>query len=439
MAHQKPPANAFKPLKQPSDSEDVPLSGKKWRARLVAAAAIIGPGIIAASMVNDAPGIATYAIAGANYGYSILWMILVSTLVLTVVQEMAARMGAVTGKGLSDLVREVFGLRVTFQLLVGLLIANLGTTVAEFAGIAASLEIFGISRYISVPLGGLFVWLLLVKGSYDRVEKAFLFGSLFFILYVISGIMVHPPWPEVLRATVSPTWHWDAGFISTMVALIGTTVTPWMQFFLQSSIVDKRIKIDDYAVSRLDVIVGCIAANVIVFFIIVTAAATLHPHGIRVESAADAARALEPFAGHWAEVIFALGLFNASLFGAAILPLSTSYSICEGFGWESGVDKTWREAPWFFGIYTALIVVSALAILIPGAPLIPIMFWSQVLNGVLLPFVLIIMLKLVNNRRLMGEHVNSPFGNVIAWSAAGLLFLLSALMLVFSLVPGLTA
>jgi Mn2+/Fe2+ NRAMP family transporter len=413
------------------------MSGRKWRTRLAVTLGVLGPGIIAASMDNDAPGVATYAIAGADYGYSILWMILVSTLVLTVVQEMAARMGAITGKGLSDLVREVFGLRITFQLLLGLLIANLGTTVAEFAGIAASLEVLGISRYISVPLGALFIWWLLIKGSYERVEKVFLAGSLFFILYIVSGVMAHPHWPTVFQATVTPSWQWNAGFISTTVALIGTTVTPWMQFFLQSSIVDKRIKADDYPLSRLDVIVGCLAANVIVFFIIVTAAATLHPHGIRVDSAAAAARALEPLAGHWAEVIFAIGLFNASLFGAAILPLSTAYSVCEGFGWESGIDRTWKEAPWFFGIYTAIIAVSALAILIPGAPLLPIMFWSQVLNGVLLPFVLLFMLRLVNNRRLMGDHVNSPLGNLIAWTSAGLLFLLSALMLVFSLFPGL--
>jgi Mn2+/Fe2+ NRAMP family transporter len=415
------------------------MSGRKWRTRLTVALSVLGPGIIAASMDNDAPGVATYAIAGADYGYAILWMVLVSTLVLTVVQEMAARMGAVTGKGLSDLVREVFGLRTTFHLLVGLLIANLGTTVAEFAGIAASLEIFGISRYVSVPLGALFVWWLLVKGSYQRVERIFLAGSLFFVLYIVSGVLADPPWPTVLKAAVTPTWQWNAGFISTMVALVGTTVTPWMQFFLQSSIVDKRIKVDDYALSRLDVIVGCLAANVIVFFIIVTAASTLHAHGIKVDSAAAAARALEPLAGHWAEVIFALGLFNASLFGAAILPLSTAYSVCEGFGWESGVDRTWKEAPWFFGIYTAIIAVSALAILIPGAPLLPIMFWSQVLNGVLLPFVLIFMLRLVNNRRLMGSHVNSPLGNLIAWASAGLLFLLSALMLIFSVFPTLGA
>jgi NRAMP (natural resistance-associated macrophage protein)-like metal ion transporter len=406
------------------------MSGRKWRTRLAVALSVLGPGIIAASMDNDAPGVATYTIAGAEYGYSILWMVLVSTLVLTVVQEMAARMGAVTGKGLSDLVR------ITFQLLLGLLIANLGTTVAEFAGLAASLEVLGISRYISVPVGAVFIWWLLVKGSYERVERVFLLGSLFFILYVVSGVMVDPPWPTIMQATVTPSWQWNAGYISTMVALVGTTVTPWMQFFLQSSIVDKRIKVDDYAISRLDVIVGCLAANVIVFFIIVTAAATLHAHGIRVDSAEAAARALQPLAGHWAEIIFALGLFNASLFGAAILPLSTAYSICEGFGWESGIDRTWKEAPWFFGIYTAIIAVSALAILIPGAPLLPIMFWSQVLNGVLLPFVLIYMLRLVNNRRLMGDYVNSPLGNLIAWASAGLLFVLSALMLVFSLFPG---
>jgi Mn2+/Fe2+ NRAMP family transporter len=308
--------------------------------------------------------------------------------------------------------------------------------VAEFAGLAASLEVLGISRYISVPVGALFIWWLLVKGSYERVERVFLLGSLFFILYVVSGVMVDPPWPTIMQATVTPSWQWNAGYISTMVALVGTTVTPWMQFFLQSSIVDKRIKVDDYAISRLDVIVGCLAANVIVFFIIVTAAATLHAHGIRVDSAEAAARALQPLAGHWAEIIFALGLFNASLFGAAILPLSTAYSICEGFGWESGIDRTWKEAPWFFGIYTAIIAVSALAILIPGAPLLPIMFWSQVLNGVLLPFVLIFMLRLVNNRRLMGDYVNSPLGNLIAWASAGLLFVLSALMLIFSLFPG---
>jgi NRAMP (natural resistance-associated macrophage protein)-like metal ion transporter len=371
---------------------------------------IIGPGIITANVDNDAGGIATYSVAGAQYGYSLLWSLIPMLVLLILIQEMVARLGVVTGKGLSDLIRERYGVKITFYTMLALLITNFGNITAEFAGLAASLEIFGVSRYISVPLGAAAVWYLVVMGNYRVVEKVFLYLS-----YVISGFMANPPWGDVLVAMVKPTFHMESSYVFMLMGLIGTTIAPWMQFYQQASIVEKEIHVKDYRYVWWDVVVGCFFAVIVVFFIMVACAATLHANGIPVKTAEDAAVALAPLAGKYASVLFAIGLANASLFAASILPLSTAYSICEGMGWEAGVSKDFRDAPQFMGLYTGLIALGAAIILIPGAPLIAIMLVSQVINGILLPFVLIFILLLVNNRELMGEHVNGRFYNGLSW------------------------
>ena len=376
---------------------------------------MIGPGIITANVDNDAGGIATYSVAGAQYGYSLLWSLIPMLVLLILIQEMVARLGVVTGKGLSDLIRERYGVKVTFYTMLALLITNFGNITAEFAGLAASLEIFGVSRYISVPLGAAAVWYLVVWGNYRVVEKVFLFACTVYLSYVISGFMAEPPWGEVLVAMVKPTFHMESSYIFMLMGLIGTTIAPWMQFYQQASIVEKEIHVKDYRYVRWDVVVGCFFAVIVVFFIMVCCAATLHANGILVKSAEDAAVALAPLAGKYASILFAIGLANASLFAASILPLSTAYSICEGMGWEAGVSKDFRDAPEFMALYTGLIIAGAGLILIPGAPLIGIMLVSQVINGILLPFVLIFILLLVNNRELMGEHVNGRLYNGLSW------------------------
>jgi NRAMP (natural resistance-associated macrophage protein)-like metal ion transporter len=405
----------------------------KTRTKIALFLAVLGPGIITANVDNDAGGITTYSIAGADYGYTLLWTLIPVTIVLIVVQEMVARMGVVTGKGLADLIRENYGVRATFYLMIALLITDLGNTTAEFAGWAASMEIFGISKYISVPIGAWFVWWLVVKGTYRFVEKIFLFACLIYFTYIVSGILARPPWGEILQQTIVPTFSLDPGYLAMLIGLIGTTITPWMQFYLQSAVVDKGIKIEQYQASRWDVIVGCILTDVVAFFIIVTCAATLFKQGIHIDTAADATRALAPLAGKYASALFAVGLANASLFAASILPLATSYYICEGFGWETGVDKTFRDAPQFYWLYTGLVIVGALLILLPDAHLIFIMFISQVVNGLMLPFVLIFMLLLINKKELMGAYVNSRLFNVIAWTGAVIMIALT-LMLVLSIV-----
>jgi NRAMP (natural resistance-associated macrophage protein)-like metal ion transporter len=376
---------------------------------------IIGPGIITANVDNDAGGIATYSVAGAQYGYSLLWSLIPMLVLLILIQEMVARLGVVTGKGLSDLIRERYGVKITFYTMLALLITNFGNITAEFAGLAASLEIFGVSRYISVPLGAAAVWYLVVMGNYRVVEKVFLFACTVYLSYVISGFMANPPWGDVLVAMVKPTFHMESSYVFMLMGLIGTTIAPWMQFYQQASIVEKEIHVKDYRYVWWDVVVGCFFAVIVVFFIMVACAATLHANGIPVKTAEDAAVALAPLAGKYASVLFAIGLANASLFAASILPLSTAYSICEGMGWEAGVSKDFRDAPQFMGLYTGLIALGAAIILIPGAPLIAIMLVSQVINGILLPFVLIFILLLVNNRELMGEHVNGRFYNGLSW------------------------
>jgi len=395
---------------------------------------LIGPGIITSNVDNDAGGITTYSLAGAEFGLSLLWTLLPITLVLIIIQEMCARMGVVSGKGLSDLIRERFGAKITFYLMVILFLTNLGNTVAEFAGVAASLEIFGISKYVSVPLGAAFVWWLVVKGNYKSVEKAFLFACLFYLSYIISGFMGKPDWGLVRSAVLSPRIDFNFSFLTMTVALVGTTIAPWMQFYLQSSVVDKGLKADDYQYTRMDVIFGSLTVNVVAFFIIMLCAITLFPAGIKIESAKDAALALRPLAGEYCSWLFAFGLLNASLFAASILPLSTAYTICEAFGWEASLNRKFIEAPQFYGLYSLTILLGAGIIMWPDVPLISIMYYSQVLNGLLLPFVLIFMLLLINDRKIMGNYTNGPVMNILSWFTVIVLICLSLIMAVSSLI-----
>lgn len=400
----------------------------KSRNRFIFFLGIIGPGIITANVDNDAGGIATYSLAGAQYGYSLLWSLLPITLLLIMVQEMVARMGVVTGKGLSDLIREEFGVKTTLLLMLALLFTNLGNTMAEFAGLAASLEIFGVSKYISIPIGGFLVWWLVVKGSYRSVEKIFLAACAIYTSYLISGFMAKPDWTGVFSETAWPTIHWDQNYLMMLVGVVGTTIAPWMQFYQQSAVVEKGTPVEQYRLARWDVIVGCFFAVVVAFFIVICCGATLHLNRIEIKTAEDAAVALAPLAGKYASWLFALGLANASLFAASILPLSTAFYICEALGWEAGVNKTFKEAPQFMWLYTGMIVLGGAIILIPKVPLILIMLFSQVLNGVLLPFVLIIILILINKKKLMGDYTNGPFFNWVSWGAVGLLIFITLLL-----------
>jgi len=398
--------------------------------------AILGPGIITANVDNDAGGVTTYSLAGAHFGYALLWVMLPTTVALVVIQEMCARMGAVTGKGLSDLIRESFGVKVTFYVMIALLLTNMGNSVSEFAGIAASLELFSISKYLSVPIGAVLVWLLVVKGSYKVVEKVFLVACLVYIAYPVAAFMAGPKWDTILTATVVPTFKSDSTYLIALIGVVGTTIAPWMQFYQQSAVVEKGITIDQYGFSRLDVIIGCIMAIIVAFFIVVACASTIYVQGLKIETAADAALALKPLVGRHASTLFAFGLFNASLFAACILPLSTSYYICEGMGWESGIDKDFRKAPQFFWLFTIIIFLSAVMILIPNAPLIKIMFLSQVVNGAVLPFVLIFMLLLINDRKLMGKYTNSRIFNLVAWITVVIMIVLTLLMTIDFVSPG---
>ncbi len=405
------------------------------RVRLFAVLALIGPGIITANADNDAGGISTYSVAGASYGYSLLWMLVLITFSLAVTQEMGARMGAATGKGLAALIRENFGVRWTLFAMVATLIANLATTVAEFAGIAAASELLGMPRWISVPLAALLVWLLVARWSYRSVEKVFLVLSAVYIAYPLSGIVVGAPWGEVLRQTVTPTFQLNAGYILVFIATVGTTITPWGQFFIQAYVVDKGIGPKQYPATRADVLVGAFVTDIVSFFIIVATGSTLHVRGIQVTDAAQAALALEPLAGPLARYLFAIGLANASLLAASILPLATSYTICEAFGWELGVDQSWRDAPAFHGLYAFSIAFGALVALIPGLPLMPVMLLSQDVNGVLLAVVLVFALKLANNKQIMGSMANGRVGNTIAWATTVAMILLTVLLIGSSLAP----
>jgi NRAMP (natural resistance-associated macrophage protein)-like metal ion transporter len=393
---------------------------RRWKTRILLFFAVVGPGFITANVDNDAGGIWTYSSAGAQFGHKLLWTMIPITLALIVVQEMSARMGAVTGKGLSDLIREEFGFRITFFMMIGILITNFGNVVAEFAGIAGSLELFGFSRYITVPICAVIVWLIVVKGQYKSVEKVFLAASFFYITYIVAGVLAKPAWGDALIATVKPppraVWRQE-GYVYMVIGLVGTTIAPWMQFYLQSSVVEKGVTRRQYKASQIDVITGCIFTDVVAWFIIVACAATLYAHGYRnVTDAKDAAQALRPLASDYAYILFSMGLFNASLFAASILPLSTAYTVCEGLGFESGVGLKFGEAPVFYWLYTILIAAGAGVILTPNLPLVKITILSQVVNGVVLPFVLIFMLLLINKQELMGEYVNSRLFNLVAWA-----------------------
>src|SRR5271154_4518184 len=393
---------------------------KSWKIRVLLFFAVVGPGFITANVDNDAGGIFTYSAAGAQFGYTLLWTMIPITIALIVVQEMCARMGAVTGKGLSDLIREEYGLRITFLMMLGILITNFGNVVGEFIGIAGSMGLFGVPKYIAVPVCAVIVWLIAVKGQYKSVEKVFLAASFFYITYIFAGVLAKPAWVEAMKATVKPPSLASFGqtpYLYMVIGVVGTTIAPWMQFYLQSSIVEKGVTRRQYSTSKLDVIVGCIFTDVVAWFIIVACAATLYVHDVRnIRDAADAAQSLRPLAGDWAYILFALGLFNASLFAASILPLSTAYTVCEGLGLESGVERKFSEAPTFYWLYTALIAAGGIVILLPGLPLVKITVFSQVVNGAVLPFVLIFMLLLVNKKELMGEFVNTALFNIIAWT-----------------------
>ena len=411
---------------------------RHWRRRAAIFFAVVGPGIITANVDNDAGGIYTYSVTGASHGYSLLWTLIPITVALIVVQEMVARMGVVTGKGLADLIREEYGFRTTFILMALVFVANLGTTVANFAGLASGMALFGASRFIAVPVGALFVWLLIVKSSYRFVEKVFLAFCLFYLAYPISCLFARPDWTQALVSTVKPSFHFDVGYLYLVIALVGTTITPWMQFYQQASMVEKGVKVKDYSLVRWDVILGCIMTNVVSFFIIVACAATIYAGGQgQISSAADAAMALRPLAGHAAQILFAFGLVNASIFAVSIVPLSVAYYICEGLGLESGVDKRFNEAPAFYWLFTGLIVFSALIVMVlKESTQVPIILMAQVANGILLPFVLIFMLRLSNRVDLMGEHKNRRPFNVIAWTTSIVMIVLTALLLVSSFFPG---
>lgn len=407
---------------------------KRWKISFFLFLAVLGPGFITANVDNDPNGILTYSQAGAHYGYDLLWTLIPITIALVVVQEMCARMGVVTGKGLSDLIREEFGLRLTVIVMFLLVLVNFGNVIGEFAGVADSLQLFHLSKYVSVPIVAVLVWLLVVRGDYKNVEKIFLVASAFYLAYIVTGVLAEPNWHTALVATVKPPSRsvWSSNvYLFMVISVIGTTIAPWMQFYLQSSVVEKGVRVKDYAASRLDVIVGSIFTDVVAWFIIVACAATLWIHGMGdIRDASDAALAMKPLAGQYAFLLFAFGLFNASFFAASVLPLSTAYVVCEGLGVESGVDKKFREAPFFYWLYTGLIVGGAAVVLIPNFPLIKWAIESQVLNGVLLPLVIVLMLLLINRKDLMGKHTNSHWFNAIAWLTAIVVSVLSVMLMV---------
>jgi Mn2+/Fe2+ NRAMP family transporter len=405
------------------------------RRTLITYLAILGPGMVAANAGNDAGGIATYATVGADHGYTLLWVLIPITISLGIIQEMCARMGAVTGKGLADLIRERFGVRWTALVMLALLIANGGVTVSEFVGIAAATELFGVPRFVSVPLAAASVWWLVVKGSYKRVERIFLIMSLVFLGYIVSAFLARPAWGQVAREIVRPSFQLNPAYIFTFVALVGTTISPYMQVYVQSSVVEKGLTADDYKLVRVDVWTGTVFAVLVAAFIIISTAATLNPFGIHITTAAEAARALEPLAGPYARMLFAIGLFGASMLAAGVLPLATAYSISEALGFEKGVSRSFREAPIFLGIFTFLVATGALVAMIPGLPLIRVLLATQVINGLLLPVILIAVLRLVNNKELMGDYRNSRFLNIAAWLTTIIVSALSLLLIMATLFP----
>jgi len=397
--------------------------------RLYAYLGLLGPGIIAASSGNEASGIATYSTAGAHYGYALLWSFIPMTICFIVAQEMCVRMGVVTGQGLADLIREEFGVRWSALVMLALLIANTGIIIAEFVGIAQASELFGISRYISVPLTALIIWWLVVKGTPKRVEQVFLLLSLLFLTYIVSAILTKPDWTQVGKEFVTPSFSLDSGYLFTVMALIGTTITPFMQVYIQSSVVEKGMDEEDLPVARADAIIGVIFANLIAAFIVISTAATLHSQGIELEDAADAAKALAPVAGVYAGYLFAAGLFGASMLAMGVLPLATAYSLSEALGFEKGLSRTFREAPIFLGIFTALLLIGAFVALIPGIPQIQLLLVTQCINGLLLPILLAAIVLLANNEEIMGEYRNGVFYNILAWTITGAVSFLSLLLI----------
>ena len=417
------------------------MQRSRFRNKLLVFLAVIGPGIITASVDNDAGGIYTYSVAGAQFGYSLLWTLIPITVALIVVQEMVARMGVVTGKGLADLIREEYGFRTTFILMVVLLVANFGNTVSEFAGLASGAAVLHINRWVAVPLGALFVWTLVVRGTSRLVERVFLVACVFYVAYPLSGSLAHPDWTRALFETVKPTTRISQGELYMIIGLVGTTIAPWMQFYLQSAVVEKNVPLEHYQYSKWDVIIGCLVTDMVAFFIIVACAATIYISGHQqIRDAGDAAMALSPLAGPAASNLFAFGLCNASLFAACILPLATAYCVCEGLGFESGIDKSLREAPTFYILFTALIIFGALAVLVmPQHLQVPVILLSQVANGIILPFVLIFMLRLCNREDLMGPHRNTRAFNMIAWATCVIMIALTAALIVTSVRPELGA
>jgi Mn2+/Fe2+ NRAMP family transporter len=410
--------------------------GRRLRRRLALLLAVVGPGLITSNVDNDAGGISTYSLAGAQYGYLLLWSLIPMTIALYVTEEMCARLGVVTGKGLSDLIREEFGFRPTFFVMLAGFLVDLGNVVAEFAGVAAAMEIFHVSKYVSVPLAAILVWVLVLRGTSRQVEKIFLVACSVYFAYLVSAVLAKPDWLLATKSLVIPHVHMEAGYLLMLTALVGTTIAPWQFFYLQAGFVEKRVGPRQYPQARADVLIGSISCMVIVFFIIVCTAATLFAAGQHhIADAADAAKALVPLAGRWAGLLFALGLLNASLFAASILPLSTAHVICEGLGFEAGIDRKFREAPSFYSLYTILIVVGAGLILIPGAPLFKILVLSQVANGVWLPIVIIFIVLLVNRRDLMGDRVNSRTFNIIAWATSVAMIVLTFILVYAAIFP----
>ena len=397
---------------------------------------VMGPGIITANVDNDAGGITTYSLAGSQFGYDLVWLFIPMIIALAIIQEMGVRMGVVSGKGLADLIREKVGLKLTFVMMVALLAANMGNILAEFSGIAVSSGIFGVPKVVALPVAALFVWLLVVKGTYKSVEKVFLLASLVYLSYIVAGYLSQPNWALAAHNVVVPQISLNTAYITMVIGLVGTTIAPWMMFYIQSSVVEKGITLKNLKYSKIDAILGAIVVNVVAFFIVIACAATINAHGIQVNNVADVSTALTPLAGQYASLLFAFGFLNASLFAASILPLSTAYYVCESLGFEAGVSKSFKEAPIFHGLYLGLIILAVIVIMLPNVPLLSILYLSQVANGILLPFLLILMLLIINDKSIMGEHVNSRLFNYIAWATVVIVMGLSISLVVTSFLQG---
>lgn len=393
---------------------------------------VMGPGIITANVDNDAGGITTYSLAGSQFGYSILWLFIPMIIALAVIQEMGVRMGIVSGKGLADLIREKIGIKLTFLMMIALLLANFGNVLAEFSGIAVSAGIFGVPRLIALPAAALFVWLLVVKGNYKSVEKVFLLASFLYLSYIVAGYLSNPDWGLAAKSLLVPQITPSTAYITMVIGMVGTTIAPWMMFYIQSSVVEKGISLKNLKYSKIDAVFGAIVVNIVAFFIVLACATTIFTTGVEVKNVADVAQALVPLAGQYASILFAFGFLNASLFAASILPLSTAYYVCESLGFEAGVSKSFREAPIFHGLYLGLIILAVIIIMMPSVPLLSILYLSQVANGILLPFILILMLIIINDRKIMGEHVNSKLFNYIAWATVIIVMSLSIILLITS-------